>query len=321
VWPKKFAVTAVIVISAFRFDGEGLVYAQTAAISGAAFVDLSVRALMATRSEDRRGGRAMFSQQLSLLVPEQKLEAAGALIGKLKTEETRTKIEIATTLGQLREPWNTKNPGVDVAFIYQRYLETSEDTLKNALDSALANAQGLYRDAIQAYNRDRVPDDLMEVAAKFTTVADKYVKSRYAENASFYLGQFYTKAFFLGHSKGKPLINESNAALERYIKRAESDEFVKTDFLAAAYFYRALNGLIINDTASTREWLTKGTQKFAERDDRIYIYQLFYANDRDTVLDKYLPARSLFRNALNFVSRNPSVSPERQKEFLEAIRQ
>jgi hypothetical protein len=107
--------------------------------------------------------------------------------------------------------------------------------------------------------------------------------------------------------------------LENYIKRAERKDFVKADFLAAGYFYRALNSVIVNDIANSREWLEKGAQRFSDFDG-VYVYRLFYSHDPETRVDKLFPARSLFVHTLSFLSHNPNASPSREKELLAAIR-
>jgi hypothetical protein len=297
----------------------GPVYGQSPGTNSASFIDLSLKALMSTKAEERRGVRARLAHEITLLTDEQRLDAVGALIERLRTKDSTITVEIAAVLGALGQPWATRSHEADVALLYRLYLDATEDTLKSALDSAVANARGLYRDAIQDYNSERLPDDWAASVNKFTDMADRFTDSRYAENANFYLGLFYTKLYFLGHPRGKALIRDSDVTLENYIKRTERRDFVKADFLAAGYFYRALNGMIVNDVANSREWLEKGAQKFSDFDG-VYIYRLFYSHDPETRVDKLFSAKSLFVSTLSFLSRNPNASPSREKELLAAIR-
>jgi hypothetical protein len=100
--------------------------------------------------------------------------------------------------------------------------------------------------------------------------------------------------------------------------RAERGDFVKAEYLAGGYFFRALNGIIINDPTDTRSWLNKGAQKFADTD-RVYVYQFFCSPDSATVIDKFLPARSLFVNMSNLLARTPNPSPARQTQLQAAL--
>lgn len=291
-------------------------YAQNS-IDPSGLVDTSIRALLALRQDDKRGGRALFGQQLSSFTNDQRRLAVSSLISKMRTEDAKTKIEVANVLASVKSHWMSANTDADVAYLYGQYLETFDETLKNALDSALANAQGLYRDGIDDYNTNDT-QRVVASADKFKAMADKFPKSRYAENASFYFGQQFTKAYFMNDSRGKSLIDSSSRALENYILRAERGDFIKTEYLAGGYFFRALNGVINADLAESRSWLNKGSQKFSDTD-RIYIYQLFYSSDSATVVDKFLPAKTLFSNMSTLLARTPDVSPARQIQLLSAL--
>ena len=91
--------------------------------------------------------------------------------------------------------------------------------------------------------------------------------------------------------------------------RAERGDFGnRTDYLAVGYFYRGLNGWLSDDINDARKWLSLGQQKFSDSE-RAYIYQILPSKDKSAVIDKYLPARTLFSTTLipNLIDQNPWV--------------
>jgi hypothetical protein len=283
------------------------------------FTNLSVTALLATSPDDRRGARAMFWEQVALLPPNARMQVTGSLVKMLKAaSEQRQKIEIAATLGSAGVPWMTPTLNADVTWIYSAYRQTNNENMKAMLDYALQNAAGLYRDGIHDYNTDKLAR-VAQAPAKLAAMADKFPKSRYAENASFYVGPALVKTYLFKDSRGIALINDANAAFERYIKRTENDEFTKREYLAGGYFFRALDGLITGNVAETKDWLNRGLSKFTDND-KIYIYQLFPSADPALVLDDFLPAHKVFATTLSFLNAHPNASDKDQTQLLAAIR-
>jgi hypothetical protein len=91
-------------------------------------------------------------------------------------------------------------------------------------------------------------------------------------------------------------------AFESYIDRVQNGQLVKSDFLAAGYFFRGINAWILNRKEDAITWMTNGKNKFSDRD----VYQVIVApGDKSTIVDKALPARSSFDAGLKFLSSNP----------------
>jgi hypothetical protein len=282
------------------------------------FVDTSVKAMLGTKGQSRLGSREMFANQVSLLPPDSRGRAFDALVDALRTEQDGTKIEIAGVLAASKVRWAVGNLDAASAMIYGLYLDATDATLKTSLDAALANARGGYKDAIDNYNSDNVAS-LSRATDIFRSYVDKFPKSRFAEPASYYVGHSFLKRFSLGDARGKQLVSDSNSAFESYIARAERGDFIKTDNLAAAYYFRALNGVVAGDKKDNMAWLDKGGAKFSDSD-RVYIYELFFSTNRDVVLDKYFPAKTLFSTTTNFIKDSASFSVDRQGDLVKQIR-
>jgi hypothetical protein len=289
-------------------------------IDGTRFASISVRASASVGLADRRVARTMFWQQVGLLSDDERQATTAGLVMLLSSGDAKSRLESAEMLIASKQYWSTKNMSIDTASVYQLMLGTQDITLRNGLDGALANARGLYRDGIDGYNSDNLAE-VTPAGDKLNAMANNFPKSRYAENASFYVGQYFTKLYLLNDPRGKSLIDSSNAALENYISKAEKGTFVKTDFLAAGYFYRALNALIVGNIRDAQNWLTRGAQRSTDKD-RVYVFQLYYSPDTsNTIADKFYPAPAIFANTLAYLQQNPNTGPNQQKALLAAISQ
>ena len=257
----------------------------------------------------------MLAHQIALFSASTRTAAANELFAKLRTNDPKIQNDILGVLSSMTVPWATSNVDADSQFVYQLLLGTYDATTKSLLDNTLVNAKGLYREGIANFNSTL----LYEVVAaepKLKAMEERFPKSRYAERASYYLGQVYSKRFLLNDPLGKQLLATSNAAFEDYIARAERGDFDnKKEYLAAGYFYRALNGWLDGKIDDAQNWLAKGQQKFTD-DDRVYVYQLFVSTDRNTVIDKYLPAKSLFSITAKFLKQSPVPTFDRATELI-----
>jgi len=120
--------------------------------------------------------------------------------------------------------------------------------------------------------------------------------------------------------RDRQLISVSNSAFEAYIAKAEKGDFDgRTEYLAAGYFYRGLNGWLAGDATDAQKWLSKGRQKFGGSD-QVYIYQLFVSSDRATVIDRYLPATASFGTALTFLSQVPTPTVDHSGDLATMLR-
>jgi TolA-binding protein len=289
-------------------------------IDASNFVDLSVRAIQSTSAQDRRGARSLLAAQIGFLPTNMRASSTSALFAKLKLDDSKTKNDILAVLGNLPFRWMTNNTDQDVQFIYQSLLKTTDETTKNLLDAALANAKGLYKEGISDFNSTSL-SDLGAAEPKLKSMAQNYTKSRYAERASFYLGQLYSKEFLLKSPQDPQLIAASNSALEAYIDKAEKGDFdSRVEYLATGYFYRGLNGWLVGDINDAQKWFSKGQKKFGNSGDQIYIYQLFVSSDRTTVIDKYLPAQATFAATATFLGQVPTPTPAHANDLATVLR-
>lgn len=292
---------------------------NAASVDGAGLVDLSLRSIVKVAPVDRRGARSLLSHQIALLQDAEITSAVTALFAKLRVNDPSTKSDILTAMQLMAVPWSTQNTSADADFIYASYQQETDQSQKTLLDGVLANARGLYRDGISDYNSSSVPV-FTKAPDKLKAMAQRYPKSEYAENAAFYLGQYYIKAFFLEVAPAASQITMSNGAFESYISEAEAGHFVTKTFLPAGYFFRALNSWVIGDLTEAKKWLSLGQQKFSDSD-FVYVYELFYSTDPASRIDKFLPAKTLFTNTLKFLSSTTSPSYANAGPLIAALRQ
>ncbi len=281
---------------------------QAGSIDGATLADLSLKTIASVPPADRRGARSLSARQIGALPEEQRIAAATKLLERLRETDAKAReADIISVLANMPIPWASKDTAQDSRYIYDLYQKETEETLKASLDAALANARGLYKDGIADYS-STTPSEFVRAPNKLKYMADTFPKSKYAENASFYLGQYYTRAYFLLDTPGKAtFIKTSNSAFEDYIEKTESNKFPTKNYLPAAYFYRGLNGWINNDLKDARNWLTRGSEKFTDKD-TIYIYRILPTTDNSQVLDDYFVARSTFNKTLAFLNGSPPPS-------------
>lgn len=295
------------------------VLAQAPAIDGKRFAEISLRALTSVSPQDRRGARNMLAVQLASLPAGFRAEATDTLIDRLRADPEKTQGDVLSALGSTPTPWATANTLEDARFLYGLIKSTTDETTRTLADIALANAKGLYKDGIARFNTMSL-QDLVESQSRLKVMAEQFPLSRYGERASFYYAQSFAKRFALDDPSGKALLTISNTMYEEYIAKAEGGDFARTDYLSAGYYFRSLNAWAAGNLDDARKWLTRGQQQFTDND-RIYIYQLFPSRDRATVIDKFLPAKSLFVNTLNFLNRVPPSPAGASNELVVILRQ
>jgi hypothetical protein len=296
--------------------------AQIAPADASALTDASMKALLdiaASNPRDRNGARILLTRQIGSFNSAARNSATEALLIRVRGDATLGRNDALAILGQMQTPWTTGNLESDIQFLYQQLQVATDDVSKDLFDNALANAKGLYKDGIASFNSTNLAD-LVSADAKLRVMSVRYPRSRFGERAAFYYAQLYAKRFVLGDTAGAPLLQMSNVAFEDYIKRAEKGEFDRTNYLAAGYYYRALNDWLANDFKNTQEWLKRG-QKFKADTDAVYIYQLFVSREKDTVIDKYVPAKIAFEKTQEFVSRTPSPAFNQISDLVTVLRQ
>jgi hypothetical protein len=274
----------------------------------------------------RREARVLLEDYLDGFGPSEKEQEISKLCGRLWASDYRHQLGLALALSQLGTPWQSSQQEKDVQKLYALMQQTKDDTLQRYLDDALANAKGLYFDAINDYNNidDRNPDGeigrIPEVRAKFQRMAG-FSDSVYAGNAVFYLGQYLARmaTIFGRRDEGlnESLLGESAKVFGDYIDRATNGAFRRATFVYDAYFYRALNQVIAGQPDKAIRLLKQIPDT---PDDRIYVYQFFYSRDRDTVIDRTIDGRRLAERTIRHIEKFGNDAIDRQMDLVRAVR-
>jgi hypothetical protein len=273
---------------------------STVTADPAAYVDLQLKSLSTLKTSELQNSRDFIAHQIAFLPSDQQMAITSNLLSRLNASETSTKFNAAGILAVYPTSWSTPNTDADARAVYAKMLNEGNASLKTLLDSAIANAKGLYRDGIRDLTVPK-SDTQKSAESKLRNMATNYPKSQYAENASFYLGLAIANQYILGNHDPQ-VIHSSNKAFEEYINRAQEGQFVKKDFFAAGYFFRGVNGWIENRDEDAINWMNIGARKFSD-DDSIYVYQIILSpGNKAAVIDRYLPARSSFNAAIKVLS-------------------
>jgi len=298
---REFALTAALLLAT----------ATASAQTWPAELQPSLELLKSEDPKDRLAARDDLTRAIAR-VPEPRRGAVIAeLIQVFPGEPWRVRLAVAIALSKQAAPWNAPDLDRQVRTLYNEFVNRPDETLGPAIDDALANAKGYYRDAITDFNQDRI-DDIDAVIAKFKKTSEPLPKSRYASNSTFYLAQYLTRAYLLGHAKGRSLVENASAVLAAFLKVPES---AKSDFWDDAFYYLALNRILVDDKAGAIATLRDMEKKFSERD-RVYVYQFFYSKDKATVVDSYFPASTLAKKTQEYIEKFNTISPADQSAFI-----
>jgi hypothetical protein len=272
--------------------------------------------------EQRNVARAELQKLLASYDPGKRKSATSALVAQSLSRDQSKAIAAALALSQLAPPWEANNHERTTEGLYDDRLVVEKNlSFRRQLDDALANAKGLYLDAIDDYNNDRVTN-VDAVAGKFDRMSTRFSKSRYAPRAAFYLGQYWARAAQLVPASKEDFLNRSNAAFDSYVRRAANSEFVSSEFDADALFYRALNGVLLGQEPDTVSRLKRLTSKLPQ-DQTIYVYRLFHhsGGPAESVVDRFVPARALVEAVVDFIQANPGKLPAAQAELAGRLRE
>jgi hypothetical protein len=297
------------------------------AVSSAFAVSLDeiIKALASDDVDERREARAMLEDYLNGLDPEQRKEQISVLIARLWPADYREQLGFAVALSQLKTPWETNRQDDDIQKLYALMQQTKDDTLRRYLDDALANARGLYFDAINDYNTINDNDPAGEIARmpevkrKFRRMAG-FSESVYAGNAVFYLGQYLARlaTIFGKRDEGlnARLLADSSDTFEEYVDRAKEGAYRRPTFYYDAFFYRALNQVILGKPDRAIELLKRIPEG---PDERIYVYQFFYSRDRDTIVDRTIDGGRLINATIRYIGRTGDDAISRQLELVKDV--
>jgi hypothetical protein len=289
-------------------------------------LDQIVEMLVSDDVTVRREARLLLEAYLEGLDDTRQRDEIGKLCARLWQADYRQQLGLAVALSQLSTPWETNQQDHDIGKLYALMQNTKDETLGRYLDDALANAKGLYFDAINDYNNidDRDPGGeiarMPRVRAKFQRMAG-FENSIYAGNAVFYLGQYLARMATI-FGKGDPALNqslldESSQVFDDYVGKAQKGIFRRATFTYDALFYRALNQVIAGQPDLAVKLLAQIPNT---SDERIYVYQFFYSRDRDTVIDRTINGGPLVERTMRHISKFGNDSIDNQAALVRAIR-
>lgn len=183
------------------------------------------------------------------------------------------------------------------------------------------NAQGLYADAIHDYNYkvDKNNNECVDesVVRKFERTFTKYSLSQYASRAHFYLGLYYTQAYFILAEQQQELnlkvcVGKSNEVLQQFLDLSGSKYKSRTEHVLDAYYFRALNFVLLNqmDHAIKELKLIEGNMS---KEEKIYVYRFYYSSP--PVVDKYFNARELASQTVNYLIKNMNTDFQKEENL------
>jgi hypothetical protein len=278
-----------------------------------------IKDLIAKDTDARATARDLIQKQFEASQPAEKRSVTDELLGKIKSApEPADRLTAAITLSKLKSPWEATDHENQIKDLYQTFQTTPDPALKRYIDDALANAKGLYLDAINDFNGDHV-ENPAGTAAKFARMPTDFPKSRYAASSAYYLGQYWTRVAFI-QSNFPDNIPKSDEAFKRFIERSKANAFASADFLTDAYFFKALNRILVGKEQEALAQLADMRKEFASRNPNIYVYQLFYkTKDKSTEIDRYIPALTLIDATTRYIQENPGRLPAAQSDLAKQL--
>jgi hypothetical protein len=117
----------------------------------ATYVDLQLKTLSTVKTSELQHSRNYIAHQIMVLPVDRQTAITTNLLSRLDGSDGSAKFNAAAILAVYPTPWATANTAADAEALYSKLLTDSDVSLKNILDSALANAKGLYRDGIRDY--------------------------------------------------------------------------------------------------------------------------------------------------------------------------
>jgi hypothetical protein len=240
--------------------------------------------------------------------------AVSALVEGFAAEPPRVQLGIAYALANQSVPWSSSDTNHHSELLYRIFIKAEDNVLKSAIDDALSNARGSYRDGAIDYSKMDFSDVAGSVS-KFRTVIEKFPKSRYLPNAVFYMSQYLTRAYIAGGRRDRALLELAIANLSRAVSITDKP---KSDLWPDASYYLAMDYLLRGDQEAAVGTLDDMTRQFSDQQ-QVYVYQFFYSEDQNTVIDRSFSAPFLAWTTKNYVERSGIPSPDAQKPFIEHV--
>lgn len=260
----------------------------------------------------RRNAREALTDYLGKLDESSRSAAATKLIDTLVNPATsyQLKLGICYGLGGMKKvSWNVANQQEVEKKIYDLFRSEKNYTLKVKLDDALMAAAGLYWDAINDYNNDRV-DQVDATVGKFRRVFETYPESSYAAKAHFFLASYYTRVYFILKNRNmNPPVDvwieeKANVVYQDFILKIDKGIY-KPGRLQDARYFLALNHVLLNKFKDARDFLRKINRDIMSENQSIYVYQYYFSSRKEDIVDDYFAARDLAQYTLEYLERRP----------------
>lgn len=260
----------------------------------------------------RQNTRKALTDYLEKLDEANRSAAVTKLINTLVNPATtyQVKLGIGYGLGGLRKvSWKVANQQEAEMSVYNLFRSEKNHTLKVQLDDVLMTAAGLYWDAINDYNNDRV-DQVEVTVGKFRRVFETYPESSYAPKAHFFLAGYYTRVYFILKNKNmNPSVNmwigeKANIVFQDFISKMEKGIY-KPGRLQEARYFLALNNVLLDRFKDARDHLNEIMRDPRSETQIIYIYQYYYSPRNEDIVDVYFASRQLAQYTEIYLERYP----------------
>ena len=270
-------------------------------------------AKLSARLELRKFLESSDEQDRPLLIQE--------LITALPSYPAHVKNSICNVIDSLNFFWTTPHQEEMEKKLYKLYQKENEPGLKMIIDRALMKAKGLYRDAMNDFNNDKIDPS---VEKKFQRIYQNYPDSAYAAKAHFYFGLYPLRACAVAKKQNhrsvnsKEFIIRSNQNLQDFLNEATSGTYRgNVQHIMDAHYFRALNFVLLNQVSEA----IKELKSIEENDtqEKIYIFQFFYSNmigeneqtalvSDNEVIDDFFDAQSLAKYTRQYLEKQRDFS-------------
>lgn len=260
----------------------------------------------------RRHTRKTLTDYLEKLDETQRSAVVTKLLDRLVDTATsyQVKLGISYGLGGMRKAyWKVADQQEAEKRVYDLFRNEKKYTLKIQLDDVLMTAAGLYWDAINDYNNDRV-DQIEVTAGKFRRVFEVYPESSYAPKAHFFLASYYTRVYFnLKNRNMNPAVDEwikgkANVVFQDFISKVENKVY-KPGRLQEARYFLALNDVLLNKFPEAGALLEKIIADPLSKDQSIYVYQYYFSPGQEDIVDDYYAPVPLAQYTKKYLENNP----------------
>ena len=167
----------------------------------------------------------------------------------------------------------------------------AQDGVNSARRVSQHSPEGMLELALYYYNNDDSSGKAEQLFKRLLTTTD--TQSAQYEAGQYYLAAYYQRKFYLKQTKVERDWNVLKQAASEY--RKYTDQFYKEGkraWLSDAFFNLAIVNLQLNEPAKALEELSK-MKDAASIDSEVYIYQVVWSPESQSVVDATLPATRL----------------------------